>query len=514
MWNKLSMKDRANYIRLAVRNNIKDLDTIRNIYNQYATGGYKDDKGKEQVIINPNDKFLYHRDFADVYQDQQGRRYSVYTEDDSLPTVNSNQSRRNLEKPLWGHIQKQYDRNSQGMKTIEDAVTWGGNIAGASALAVGTAPIWLPYAATAGNVASKVGKHTLQGLDWLFNPTTYRGALLSSYVAAEGVNNFKENPNIETGIEASLGLLPVSYTTFKKSKNIYSTLNRIKDKILKIKESKKPNNIFKSELDWSENWFKLRENQKYDDEDILALKSHIPEYLDIEKRAKSNGTWLKMPDGTKWTGDPRSWIQLMSKDGQKLSKQIWWHGDTDRYINSSGIDTTPIENGKRVLWGSSQPHIARGYTLSDDKVYPIALKGGQRPIKEINAEGRLWREAYKENGKYYDTNFFSRNTKKDNGYLIINNVVDPGPNEIRSNSRYFIQPLPKESYIDYVNRTQKGNDIIIGKNTPRKYLLGNNGNFDLNNPNVYKGIIPLIGASIFEYNNNLFSTGKYKNQKK
>lgn len=40
MWNKLSMKDRANYIRLAVRNNIKDLGIIRNIYNQYATEGY------------------------------------------------------------------------------------------------------------------------------------------------------------------------------------------------------------------------------------------------------------------------------------------------------------------------------------------------------------------------------------------------------------------------------------------------------------------------------------------
>ena len=47
MWNKLSMKDRANYIRLAVKNNIKNLDTIRNIYNQYATGGYKNDRGEE-----------------------------------------------------------------------------------------------------------------------------------------------------------------------------------------------------------------------------------------------------------------------------------------------------------------------------------------------------------------------------------------------------------------------------------------------------------------------------------
>ena len=29
---------------------------------------------------------------------------SVYTEDNSLPTVTSNRARRNLEKPLWEHI--------------------------------------------------------------------------------------------------------------------------------------------------------------------------------------------------------------------------------------------------------------------------------------------------------------------------------------------------------------------------------------------------------------------------
>lgn len=165
---------------------------------------------REQIVINPNDKFLYYRDFADVYRDSQGRRYSVYTEDDSLPTVTSNRARRNLEKPLWEHIQKQYSRNPQGMKTIEDAVTWGGNVAGASALAVGTAPIWLPYVAPASKMIGKAGKQTLQGLDWLFNPTTYRGALLSSYTAAEGIDNFIKNPNIETGASATLGILPLS----------------------------------------------------------------------------------------------------------------------------------------------------------------------------------------------------------------------------------------------------------------------------------------------------------------
>lgn len=202
-----------------------------------------------------------------------------------------------------------------------------------------------------------------------------------------------------------------------------------------------------------------------------------------------------MPDGSTWTGDPRSWVQLMSKDGQKLSRQVWWHGDTNKYINNLGEDVTAIKNGERIMWGSSKPHIARSYTNSDNQVIPIVLKQNHTPLKEINAEGRLWRSAYKKDGNYYDTNTFSIENLKDGEYLIINNVIDRGSSPITKNSKYFIDSLPNESYTDYLIRTQKGNDIIIGNNTPRKYLVGNNGNFDLSNPNVYKVLIPLISTS-------------------
>lgn len=40
MWNKLSMKDRAEYIKLGVANGITDLSTIRGAYNKYAEGGF------------------------------------------------------------------------------------------------------------------------------------------------------------------------------------------------------------------------------------------------------------------------------------------------------------------------------------------------------------------------------------------------------------------------------------------------------------------------------------------
>lgn len=38
-WNKLSMADRAKYIKLAVNNGVTDLSQIRDIYNKYAEGG-------------------------------------------------------------------------------------------------------------------------------------------------------------------------------------------------------------------------------------------------------------------------------------------------------------------------------------------------------------------------------------------------------------------------------------------------------------------------------------------
>lgn len=47
MWNKLSMADRANYIKVAVQNGVTDLDNIRETYNSFAKGGYL--KWKETI---------------------------------------------------------------------------------------------------------------------------------------------------------------------------------------------------------------------------------------------------------------------------------------------------------------------------------------------------------------------------------------------------------------------------------------------------------------------------------
>ena len=101
-------------------------------------------------------------------------------------------------------------------------------------------------------------------------------------------------------------------------------------------------------------------------------KEHLQEYADIERNAKTTGTWLQMPDGSSWQGDPRSWVQLMSKDGQKILPKRYFHGSDDFYKNGD-IDVTPEVKGTKSIWLSSNPSTARTYTTGDHKVYEIGI---------------------------------------------------------------------------------------------------------------------------------------------
>lgn len=182
----------------------------------------QDNNSKKQnnnyfVNFNPNDKFLYHRDFADVYENNEGKRYYVYDED-KIPTTSYNQSRQNLEKPLYEHIQKQYKRNPQGMKTIEDAVKWGGDAAGLSVATVGLAPYFLPRVAP---TVINGAKNFFKVNEWLFNPTTYHGAALTSIFAANELNNFVNNPNFENGFWAGLSIIPLAKPIYIGAKATY-----------------------------------------------------------------------------------------------------------------------------------------------------------------------------------------------------------------------------------------------------------------------------------------------------
>ena len=305
--------------------------------------------------------------------------------------------------------------------------------------------------------------------------------------------------NLGNALGVGLGIgLPVVHVPRLYNKGIQA-ITKNGNKIVKANVTTK--NIsnssklpFESELDWSpEGWLSKRENGIYDAEDVAALQSHIPEYIGIEKAAKENNTWLKLPDGSIWQGDPRSWVQLQSKDGKKLIMRELFHGNDDRYIGSGGIDETPNVLGRKALWTSTNPNVPLTYGRHK---YIFTIPKGTEGI-EYDAKGANWNRIEHKPGFKVDTNDIARTFADDNNVLIIRNVVDRGADPRPRPGVELPSYLPKETLSDYNKRVFLGDDYIIGKNISRKSLLGNNGNFDLSNPNIYKGITPFAVSTLF-----------------
>lgn len=79
-WNKLSMRDRAAYIKLGINNGITDLNTIREIYNKFANGGpikksYKDFSTRLSKAWNNQDLSQDDYDYQKYYNDGPDRAY-------------------------------------------------------------------------------------------------------------------------------------------------------------------------------------------------------------------------------------------------------------------------------------------------------------------------------------------------------------------------------------------------------------------------------------------------------
>ena len=250
---------------------------------------------------------------------------------------------------------------------------------------------------------------------------------------------------------------------------------------------------FKSELDWSpESWFGTRpKGIGYDAEDIAALQSHVPEYLEIERVAKANGTWLRMPDGSLWQGDPRSWVQLMSKDGQKLVKR--------RLLGSTR------SRERSLAYPEDDSH---AWTVEGDNAEIFADKwtGKYYDPEHVGYGGETFELTYPENARIF---------RYDGSGAPYHSLPHPDPRHHRNGYK----TLGSDQAVNYIDDRGWGNvtqidnvlegtgdivnDVVIHEGFPRKSLLGNNGNFDLSNKNIYKGLIPFIvgGTGYYSFSN-------------
>ena len=264
-----------------------------------------------------------------------------------------------------------------------------------------------------------------------------------------------------------------------------------------------PFRTFKSELDWSpKSWFQKRADKKWTKQDEDALISHLQEYLDIEKKAKQNGTWLKNKDGSTFDGDPRSWVQMQSDSFKKsYNDEILTHGEdaiNDLFGDFYG-DGVGAGIGDKVLWTSTNKLL--GKTYGNDVFSLAALKNAKTNIV-ADAEGRPWLNVVQ--GK--DTNNLVYPNLTNDNIVRINNVVDVGPNIKWSEIKDFRK---NETVPEYLSRKYTGDDVVIGQDVSRKSIVGNNGDFNPIDKNIYRALIPLISTyGLYDINKYNYNSGK------
>lgn len=246
-----------------------------------------------------------------------------------------------------------------------------------------------------------------------------------------------------------------------------------------IPKGERNNRQFKSELDWSpEGWLSQRPNGIYDQADVDALAKHVPEYLEIEQRAKADGTWLKMPDGSTWTEDPRSWVQMQSQAFKQYGGgPVLYHGSP---TNKIAVFRTPSDlnatkgrfkaTGEEGIYFSPSITGASRYTANFGKkdptdiptIYPVTTNA-----KLINVDDPL----------YPDVNFMTISTQ----------------------DRKLIEKMGYQG-IEYTANQPKNSETVIFDPARIKSLLGNNGNFSLNYLNMFKILPFVIGTGAYLYN--------------
>ena len=246
---------------------------------------------------------------------------------------------------------------------------------------------------------------------------------------------------------------------------------------------------FKSEIDWN-NWNK----------EIPENKGLMQEYNAIEQQTKANGSWMKNPDGSIFQGTPEQFVQQNSSNFKnafpKGHNRVYRGGDNENLSNREHpiVFTGDKKIGEHYV-GSKSPFTGGYETASPDAIGGRVLFDMYHPKSNnsitINNQGRSWREIPR---KHFGENPPTKDLHNLKGDFtstddIAKWMVKNDKNSVRLNNIF-------DSYdADFV-------DIINHK--PGSYLksaIGNNGMFDMTNPNIYKTLVPaILGTAALQQN--------------
>jgi len=251
-------------------------------------------------------------------------------------------------------------------------------------------------------------------------------------------------------------------------------------------EVPKPTSNFKSEINWGK-WNK----------EIPENTQLMKEYNAIEQQAKANGTWMKNPDGSPFKGTPEQFVQQNSENFKKSfgnskllnpdgSPTIQYHGSAKKFdtfdeskfqlgdagYSGSGIYTTPNKT-KASSYSLSSKSIHKDGNL-EPTIYELYGKGNN----PISAEELIKQK------KDYDLFNFHR-AKDWQGDVPLERQMREYDVAIRNQTRG----------VERISPWNDADELVFPTNKQLKSAIGNNGMFDMTNPNIYKSVVPIAGAT-------------------
>ena len=205
-------------------------------------------------------------------------------------------------------------------------------------------------------------------------------------------------------------------------------------------------NVSKSEIDWKA-WNK----------EIPKNKALMNEYNAIEESSKANGSWMKNADGSVFQGTPEQFVQQNSSNFKKAFPNPVRDVDNNIQINYHGQrEGKPFNTFKPSQRGN---HGVGNYTFPGKRKSALAYAN--------NDEKRL-----------YELYINSNNPQKS-----LETVFSPEFNQTTGR----LQPE-----YDYL---KVGKEQVTAPSNYLKSAISNNGMFDMTNPNIYKSLLPFVGAS-------------------
>jgi len=237
---------------------------------------------------------------------------------------------------------------------------------------------------------------------------------------------------------------------------------------------------FNSEIDWSKWNVEIPNNTQL-----------MKEYDAIEQASKANGTWMKNADGSAFKGTPEQFVQQNSESFKKAfgnsklinpdgSPTIQYHGSAKNFdtfdeskfqlgdagYSGSGIYTTP-DKGKASSYALSSKSIHSGEY--QPTVYELYGQGNN----PISAEDLI-----KQN-KDYDLFNFHRAKNWQGDVPLEQQMLN-----------YDVAIRNQTKGIERISPWNQATELVFPTNKQLKSAIGNNGMFDMTNPNIYKAIVP------------------------